>query len=520
MWRAPILLTVGVSIVGCPGEGGGATGLLPTSAVPSGGRDGSATESRPDSGTPDADAVPDAVGLADMVEPPDARSDGAPADVPGPLEVWAPGDVADADDLSTMDDAPDPSDTGASEDASTPDSTYPARYPPDRIHSPLTQSVVQRLSALHAMDPALAEDVFMKVGASTTSSPSYLGCFAGSGVALGEGAALQPTLDYFLAGDAAGDDPFSRVTLAAKVGVSAGWALAGDPSPLEQEYLALAPSFAFVHYGTNDLQMGTTHESALWGFGENLWTLTDELIGWGVIPILVTIAQRLDDDGANAWVDTYNTVIAAVAQGRQVPLLDANLAYEPLPNVGVGSDGIHSSVYPGGACQLTDEGLEYGMNMRNWQSLVALDRMRRAVVLGDVLDEPGAPLIGAGTIADPLLIPSLPFTDLRASSDGAADFDAYPGCNATQDESGPEVVYRLDLADQTQLRATVHDLDAVDVDLHIIDDSGTPDGCLARAHRIIDILLPPGVYYVVLDTFVSGGTPLSGEFIMTLEAMP
>jgi hypothetical protein len=463
----------------------------------------------------DTQATVDSVGSFDVVP----TVDGAPNADSGPADVASAPDVLTDSELA---DAPEPPDTAIADagDAPTPDVSHAALYPPDQIHSPLTPSVVARLSAVHAMDPALSDDVFMKAGASTTVSSANLGCFAGDKVALGEYSALQPTLDFFLAGDADGGDPFSRDTLAAEVGVSASWAIAGNPSPLEQEYLALSPAFAFVHYGTNDMGMATTYESALWGFGENLWTLTNELIGWGVIPVLITIGRRLDDDAADAWVDTYNTVIAGVAQGLQVPLLNANLAYASLPNYGMASDGIHSSIFPGGACQLTDAGLEYGMNMRNAQSLVALDRLRRAVLLGQALDAPGSPLVGVGTLADPLQVPSLPFTDLRSTTEGATGFDTYPGCNATQDEAGPEVVYRLELTAHTSLRATVHDLGAVDVDLHVLDWTGSPDGCLARAHRLIDLALPPGSYYVVLDTFVSGGVPKSGEYLLTLEARP
>ncbi|MBT9561181.1 MAG: SGNH/GDSL hydrolase family protein, partial [Myxococcales bacterium] len=506
VFRVLVSLTLASAVAGCTSDDVGVRRLLP------------AADARDDVGFVDADAPNVDAGFIDAQVVPDSSTPDATdtPELPAPDDIWvpeelpAPDDVEDPDDMPPTDDvaSPDdadlPGDTGPVDVPPPPDVSYPALYPPDKVHSPLTPSVVARLAAIHATDPALADDVFMKIGASTTVSNSYLGCFAGENVALESYAGLQPTLDFFLGGDAAGSDPFSRKTVAAKVGVSAGWAITGDPSPLEQEYLALSPSFAFVHYGTNDLGMGSTYESALFNFGDKLWTLTDELLGWGVIPILVTIGQRLDDPAADAWVDTFNGAIAAVAQGRQVPLLDANLAYEPIPNYGIASDGIHSSVYPGGACQLTDPGLDYGMNIRNAHSLVVLDRLRRAVLLGEALDPPGAPLLGAGTHADPIVVPSLPFSDLRSTIGGEAVFDAYPGCNAAQNESGPEVVYRLELTAETSLRATVHDLGTVDVDLHVLDDTGTPDGCLKRAHRFIDVTLPAGVYYVVLDSFVSG----------------
>ena len=100
------------------------------------------------------------------------------------------------------------------------------------------------------------------------------------------------------------------------------------------------------------------------------------------------------------------------------------------------------------------------------------------------------------------------------------DLDRYSGCSSTADESGPEVVYRLDIATPTRLRMTVHDRGATDIDLHLLDETASEAGCLARNHQIIEATLNPGTYHVVLDTFVDDGVPLSGEFIFSVLACP
>jgi len=464
---------------------------------------------------------------------PDTIDDATPAD------TTPPDDNTNASDASSTDASPDATDATDPIDAIDPidatdviDSTdtsatdagpalHPARYPPDRVHSPITPSLVARLQAIAAVDPALRDDVFMKVGASTTVSASFFKCFSTANVDLGAHTHLASTLDFFKGGDAAGTDPFARSSLAAKSGVSARWALDGDPPPLEAEYLALSPRYALVHYGTNDMGLGATYEAALFPFVDNLWTLVDDLLAWGVVPTLATILHRLDSPSADRWVTTYNGVIAALAQGRQVPLVDLYLAYEPLPNHGLGGDGLHSSLAPEGACRLTTSGLQYGYNMRNLQMLTLLSRLEAAVLDGEPLDPPGPRLPGLGTVDDPLVIDALPFHDLASTTAAPSqELDRYTGCNAPQDESGPEVVYRLTIQTRTRLRATVHDRGTTDIDLHLLDETASEAGCLARHHQIIEATLEPGTYHLVLDTFVSGGAARSGEYLLSIVPCP
>ena len=95
--------------------------------------------------------------------------------------------------------------------------------------------------------------------------------------------------------------------------------------------------------------------------------------------------------------------------------------------------------------------------------------------------------------------------------------DSYPSCDAGQDEAGAEVVYRLTLNNRTRIRMIVVDKGSVDVDIHLLaGTAGNANDCVERHDRIIQGPLDAGDYLVVVDTFVSGGTPRAGEFVLAI----
>lgn len=395
---------------------------------------------------------------------------------------------------------------------------HPALYPGGRTHSPITPFVAERIRAIAAAATSAQPDVFMKVGASSTVSRSTLFCFADGPVDLAEHRELDPTLQHFLGGDAAGTTPFDRESEAAEVGRTAAWAIAGDPSPIDVERAALSPSIALVHYGTNDMGGGATFESALVAFQRNMTTLVDGLVEEGIIPVVFGVTRRGDDDDANHWVSAFNAASRGVAQREQVPFVDLHHAIDPLPGHGLGGDGLHLEAYEGGACVLDADGLQHGYNVRNLVALEVLDRARAVIVDGvDALDPAAAALPGSGAAGDPWLIPGLPFAHDGSSTSGARDVDVYPACSDA-DESGPELWYRLDLEEPTRIRALVLDGAGVDVDLHLVGDVASGDGCLARGHHRLEATLDPGTYHLAIDTFVAGDVELSGDYLLVLVA--
>jgi hypothetical protein len=412
---------------------------------------------------------------------------------------------------------------GTAGSAGSAQNTGPTVYPLDHVHSPITPSVIKAMQETIAKNPARESRVFMKVGASGTKATSYLSCFAGSNLDWATHTDLQPTWNYFMQPLAAGTTPYERDTLAAKIGVSVGWSITGSPSPIEQEMAAINPQLATVAYGTNDMNLGLTYQSAIWGFGEKLMTLIDTLTDQGVIPILVSVQHRLDEPDSNLWIPSYNMVIRGIAQSKQVPWLNLSSLYKTLPNWGLASDGLHGASYSNNGskpCVFTDEALQFGTNQRNFQTMIALDRIRQGLEKpSQPLDDPGPPLTGTGTAQDPLNMGTLPFSDRRSTLGiTSTNFNTYDGCQASQDESGPEIIYHLHLDQTTPIRAMVFSRDGVDVDIHLLKDQPTTANCIARNNRILEQTLEAGDYYFSLDSYVSQGKALAGEYLFTVLA--
>lgn len=468
---ARLVLLISVALAGCSGDDDGSDWSGGTDASPDG-QDAATSED----GSVSGDASLDAGADLDSTAPSDAAPD-VPADT-------AP-DAAE----------PPPSRT---------------RYPVAR-HSPMSPFVVARLRAV--LDASSGrKNVFAKLGDSITVSSSFLGCFAGSDVDWAAYGALEPSRAWFSEQLAdASHTSFNRTTLAAVVGWSAKALLTGAPTPLDQEFDAIQPAFAVIMFGTND-----TYETGVHPFERNLMADIDAVLARGAVPLMSTIPPRGDSAAADALVPEMNAVIRAIAQARQVPLMDYGAMLEPLPDYGLASDGVHPQVYSSGgvhACWFTDPALQKGMNVRNLITMEALDRAKRFLIDGQAAEVAPAGLTGQGTLDAPWEIPGLPFVDDADTAEGVATLAGY-GCS-TADEGGPELVYRVVLDGPKKLRARVFCDDGVDVDLYWLDGKTAAD-CVVRHDRTLDISASAGTYYLVADSFVEAGKALSGKYRLTL----
>jgi hypothetical protein len=124
---------------------------------------------------------------------------------------------------------------------------------------------------------------------------------------------------------------------------------------------------------------------------------------------------------------------------------------------------------------------------------------------------------GAGGAPEPcppeLICPTaFPFHhDGDTSQSSARQLDGY-SCAPNVDESGPEVVYRVSLADDGFLSAAVYDGAAnVDVDLHILTALDA-SACVDRGNHHVRAHVAAGVYYIVADTYVDGANELAGPY--------
>lgn len=373
------------------------------------------------------------------------------------------------------------------------------RYPAERTHSPITRSVAQRLVGIASTGAAAGRfpDRFIKVGDSITVSPDY---FMGQFIYpdhdpaihhswdytrdLGDYEYLRPSMEHFLAGTLpGGETSFDRISLAAQVGQTAEWAVTGSPSPLTQEIDAVSPAYAVIMFGTNDIGWWNEDHLVISWIAEHLLEIVDECIADGVVPILTAPPLRV---GYEEKTHTLSHVVRAVAQARQVPFINYHRSMMPLPNHGLSGDGVHpTSMAYNRSCHLTEEGLEYGYNMRNLVTLQALDRAVRTTVLGTpALDFDPPALSGIGSPADPFVIDGLPFIDARATT---------PDTLSTR--------YALTLPQATRTRFMVTYQGSADADLVLRDAS---QAVVASNDGLIDIELDAGLYY--LDVEAAGGS--------------
>jgi len=450
----------------------------------------------------------------------DGVADGGAADSENPSDGGLDGSVDEP-----VDDAP----AEVVEEPEPPHFTQPVIYPDDRIQSPITGFVADRMREIAASNDQLQDDVFMKVGASGTVSSNLLTCFASGPIDLDGRDDLWTTINYFLEGNAndngeSGDlTPYDRPTYAAKVGRTAAWAMSGNPAPIDREIDAIRPRFALINYGTNDMGMGSTYLSAMPGFYDAFSGLVDKVIDQGIVPVLTGLSPRNDSTSADRWVETYNALVRGVAQSRQIPFVDLHLAINDLPNRGLSSDGLHANVYRDSGstrpCVFTSDGLEYGYNVRNLITIEAFDRARLAVIEEvSHLDETGLFLSGDGSPTFPFEIPTLPFTHLADTSVSPhSNLDIYDSCSDA-DESGPELLYRLELDAPTPIRVIVMDRGtAIDVDIHVLSEPASEDNCLERGHHMVEGTLESGSYILSVDSWVnSSGVVKSGEYMLVV----
>ncbi|MFK7988707.1 MAG: SGNH/GDSL hydrolase family protein [Sandaracinaceae bacterium] len=418
--------------------------------------------------------------------------------------------------------SPPPASAQAPEESSVEASPPPASGPATRIVPPppitsFTPSLVTRLRAIRAARDNRHDNVFMKVGDSSTVSRGFLECLSDPDeVELDGRGTLTPTLTHFRRGRAGTRSPFRRDSLAAHEGWSARHVLSGRPSPLLRELNAIRPRFALVMNGGNDVEGRDDYV-----YATRMMRIVELLVGQGVIPVLNSIPPRTDDAEANGWVERYNQVSWAVAAAFQIPYLDYHQVMRALPRQGLAGDGVHPNIFiennRGHACRFDEEGLQYGHNARNLLALQGLDRLRRTVVEEESAPDPEAPeLSGRGTVASPFEVRRLPFAQLADTTEtGSEDIDGYPGCDAEQDEGGRELVYRLVVEEELSLRVLAVGRGDADLDVHLLRDRPIGESCIARGDREVVSTLTAGTYYVVIDTFVDE-RPRAGEVLVLL----
>ncbi len=110
----------------------------------------------------------------------------------------------------------------------------------------------------------------------------------------------------------------------------------------------------------------------------------------------------------------------------------------------------------------------------------------------------------------------LPYGETFTTRGGTSEWDSY-GCAPGTDESGPEVLYRVTVAEEGFLALDLRQVESgADVDVHLLG-SLDPEDCFDRGHWTAGAWVPAGEYYVVADSWVdSAGASKPGEYTLQM----
>jgi hypothetical protein len=170
---------------------------------------------------------------------------------------------------------------------------------------------------------------------------------------------------------------FSRVGVAAENGWSAATVLSpkwandeycyANETPLACEIRLNNPSLILIHFGTND---------AASSYENNMRRIIEYAIGKGVVPVLITKANRVDEKNQR------NEVLYKLADEYYIPLWDFDAVADTLPNRGLAEDKMHLTLAYDFDYSDSPK-LFYGYEALNLSGLLFLDAFLRDVVFYD-----------------------------------------------------------------------------------------------------------------------------------------
>ncbi|MDH3656254.1 MAG: SGNH/GDSL hydrolase family protein [Myxococcales bacterium] len=385
----------------------------------------------------------------------------------------------------------------------------------------LDPAVAANVLAIHARDPELRDDAFAKMGGSSVASKAFLYCFATPYVDLGDHPDLQETIDHFRTGRR---NSFNRQSLAAGVSWNLRYALGGRPAHFREEIDATDARWALVFFGGNDAQ--NQNERI---YARRLVYLVEELAAMGVVPVLGSASPRRNKT-KDRWIQRFNAITQAVAAHWQLPYVDYHEAMTGLPRKGLARDGVHPNVPGKGgvrrACQLTERGLRYGNNLRNFLTLQMLDALRR-IVAGTGTDtgtdtdtdadtgtDTGA---DTGTDADTALsVHDLPFS-VVVEKDALGVEEIPPGCSGLK-PGAPAYRVSVSVEEPTRLRITALDLDRYQPRVFWVRVGEDDTRCVKRRNQTLEVAVRPGLWDLIVQA--SERAAQDGKMLVLIDRNP
>ena len=209
---------------------------------------------------------------------------------------------------------------------------------------------------------------YSTLGDSTVLNPHMLARFSQDDLVLGEYSYLQPTVDHFA-------HSWARYGVAARHGLHSWsvfdpfWADKDWCQPEEHllacEFRLQNPAFLIIRLGSNDA-------GAPSGFEYNVRQVIEYSLDNGVVPIIMTKADRFEGDNTN------NDILRQLAAEYKIPLWDFDIVAETLPGRGLDDDLIHMKEFPGN--DFTDPAIfQSGHGMQDLTGLMMLHAVRQTV---------------------------------------------------------------------------------------------------------------------------------------------
>ena len=150
-----------------------------------------------------------------------------------------------------------------------------------------------------------------------------------------------------------------------------------------------------------------------------------------------------------------------------------------------------------------------------WANVSGFTPIRLDTITGNAGSTP------SGTAPNPINVKSFPYVHNGNTSNSTSDLFDYYGADTGKKESGPEVIYAVDIASPGTLTISVQDGAGVDIDVHLCSALESYH-CIARNDSLIEMEISKcGLWYVVADTWVNAsGTEFPGAYTLTLEFSP
>lgn len=219
---------------------------------------------------------------------------------------------------------------------------------------------------------------FSKLGSSLIATSHFLAGFDTRPYNLGDYAYLQPAVDHF-------DGSFLRYGVAIRVGLHTTSVL--DPllankrwcEPNEDmvscEIRLYNPAVLLILLGTNDTGSEVSFE-------RSLREIVELSISKGVIPVLVTKADRFEGPE-----NRNNNIMRRIAAEYLIPLCDFDVVAETLPGRGLGEDNVHLTLFPS-LDYTRPEALQQGYSTLNLAVLMTLNEIRQVMIAADTPPPP------------------------------------------------------------------------------------------------------------------------------------